>query len=129
MSVTTKIKVLVADDEKLIADTLAIILRGEGFDVRAVYSGEEVLVMAESFEPDLLISDVMMPGINGIEAAIILLSKLPVCKVLLFSGQATTVDLLEKARARNYEFETLAKPVHPADLLAKIRSLEMLENA
>jgi CheY-like chemotaxis protein len=129
MPVTTKIKVLVADDEKLIADTLAIILRGEGFEVRAVYSGEEVLVTAESFEPDLLISDVMMPGINGIEAAIVLLGKLPDCKVLLFSGQATTVDLLEKARAQNYEFETLAKPVHPSDLLAKIRGLEMLENA
>ncbi len=129
MPVPTRTRVLVADDEKLIADTLAIILRGEGFEARAVYSGEEVLVMAESFEPNLLISDVMMPGMNGIEAAIMIRAKLPVCKVLLFSGQATTGDLLEKARAQNHEFETLAKPIHPAELLAKIRSLEMLEGA
>ena len=127
MPVRTRTKVLVADDERMIANTLAIILNGEGFEARAVYSGDEVLEETESFEPDLLISDVMMPGLNGIEAAIIVRAKLPFCKVLLFSGQATTVDLLEKAHAQNHEFETLVKPIHPDELLAKIRSFEMLE--
>jgi DNA-binding response OmpR family regulator len=125
----TRPKVLVADDEKLIADTLAIILNASGFEARAVYSGEEVLAMTQSFTPDLLISDVMMPGINGIEAAIEARAKLPFCKVLLISGQATTIDLLEKARAQNHEFETLAKPVHPAELLARIRSLDLSGSA
>jgi len=47
--------------------------------------------------------------------------KLPKCKVLLFSGQAATADLLERARAQGHEFDILAKPVHPTDLLAKLR--------
>jgi CheY-like chemotaxis protein len=68
----------------------------------------------------MLISDVVMPGITGIEAAIQVRSKLPLCKILLFSGQAATIDLLEEARRRNYEFEIFSKPVHPADLLAKL---------
>jgi hypothetical protein len=46
---------------------------------------------------------------------------MPNCKILLFSGQATTADLLEKARLEGHEFEILAKPVHPTDLLAKLR--------
>ena len=47
---------------------------------------------------------------------------LPDCKVLLFSGQAETCDLLKEARIRGYDFEILAKPVHPADLLARLRN-------
>ena len=47
---------------------------------------------------------------------------LPNCKILLISGQAATADLLERARAQGHEFEILAKPVHPTDLLAKLRA-------
>jgi CheY-like chemotaxis protein len=69
----------------------------------------------------MLISDVIMTGITGIEAAIATRQKMPHCKILLFSGQAATADLLEKARLHGHEFEILAKPVHPTDLLAKLR--------
>ena len=69
----------------------------------------------------MLITDVIMTGINGIETAIATRRKRPNCKVLLFSGQAATAGLLEKARHEGHEFEVLAKPVHPADLLAKLR--------
>jgi CheY-like chemotaxis protein len=117
----SKPKVLVADDEQVIANTLAIILNQAGFDARAVFSGEKAVESLESFQPDMLISDVIMTGMTGIEAAIITRSKLPKCKILLFSGQAATADLLEKARAQGHEFEILAKPVHPTDLLAKLR--------
>ncbi len=117
----SKPKVLVVDDERVIADTLAMILNQSGFDARAVYSGEKALEFAPSFEPDMLISDVIMADLNGIDAAIRIRSLLPGIKILLFSGQAATADLLEKARARGYEFEILAKPVHPQDLLSKLR--------
>jgi DNA-binding NtrC family response regulator len=70
----------------------------------------------------LLISDILMPGITGIETAIELRTAFPSCRVLLFSGQASTANMLEKARARGYEFEILAKPVHPSDLLACMRA-------
>jgi CheY-like chemotaxis protein len=95
-------------------------LNRAGFDARAVYSGESAVELAQTFQPDMLISDVVMPGTTGIEVAIQVRSNLPLCKILLFSGQAATTDLLEEARRRNYEFEILSKPVHPADLLAKL---------
>jgi CheY-like chemotaxis protein len=121
MSNTTKPKVLVADDERVIADTLAMILNQSGFEAQAVYSGEKALELTESFEPDMLISDVIMADLNGIDAAIRIRALRPGIKVLLFSGQAATADLLEEARAKGYEFDILAKPVHPQDLLAKLR--------
>jgi DNA-binding response OmpR family regulator len=118
----TKRKVLIADDEEVIADTLAMILNQAGFETRAVYSGETALEIARTFEPDMLISDVVMPGISGIDTAIKLRGKLSACKILLFSGQASTSDLLEKARVQGHHFEILHKPLHPSDLLARIRA-------
>ena len=118
---TAKPKVLVADDEQVIADTLVMILNQSGFDARAVYSGEKAVEVAATFKPDMLISDVIMADLTGIDAAIRMRALLPRIKILLFSGQAAPADLLEKARAKGYEFEILAKPVHPQDLLAKLR--------
>ncbi len=117
-----KPKVLVVDDERVIADTLAMILNQSGFDARAVYSGEKAVEFAGTFAPDMLITDVIMADLNGIDAAIMIRSILPNIKILLFSGQAATADLLEKARAKGYEFEILAKPVHPQDLLSRLQS-------
>jgi CheY-like chemotaxis protein len=114
-------KVLVADDEKVIADTLAQILTQSGFEVIAVYNGKEAVESAKKMAPDLVISDVYMPELNGIEAAIEIRAMLPKTKILLFSGQASTADLLEEARKQGHEFDILAKPVHPQDLLAKIQ--------
>ena len=119
---TFKPKVLVADDERVIADTLTMILNQSGFDARAVYSGEKALELATTFAPDMLISDVIMADLNGIDAAIRIRELLPRIKILLFSGQAATADLLEKARTQGYEFEILAKPVHPQDLLTRLRA-------
>jgi CheY-like chemotaxis protein len=112
-----KPKVLVVDDERVIADTLSMILNQSGFEARAVYSGEGALELAATFAPDMLISDVIMADLNGIDAAIRMRALLPRIKILLFSGQAATADLL----AQGYEFEILAKPVHPQDLLTKLR--------
>lgn len=121
MAVNGKRKVLVVDDERVIADTLAIILNQHGYEASAAYSGTEAVEKARAVEPDLIISDVIMQDMNGIEAAIHIRQFLPKCKILLFSGQAATADLLENARAQGHEFEILAKPVHPTDLLNKLR--------
>lgn len=115
-------KILIADDEHSIADTLAVILTQAGFETRAVYSGEAAIRMAEHFRPNMLITDVVMTDISGIEAAIEIEAMLPDSKILLFSGQAATANLLEKARAQGHEFEILAKPVQPTDLLARLRN-------
>ena len=113
-------KVLIVDDEPTIADTLAIILNKAGFNASAVYSGTKAVEVAKSLKPDLIISDVAMPDMNGIEAMILIRGFLPACKVLLFSGLASTVDLLEKSRARGHVFDFVAKPIHPQDLIAKL---------
>ena len=115
-------RVLVVDDERLIADTLTMILARSGYEARAAYCGEMALEMARNFQPDMLLTDVVMPGISGIEAAIKLRELLPCCKVLLISGQAITPGLLETARSQNYEFELLEKPLHPTELLAALRA-------
>jgi CheY-like chemotaxis protein len=122
MQAGKKPRVLVVDDEQVIADTLAKILDLNGYDASAVYTGTAAVESARSLRPDLVISDVIMPDMNGIEAAISIRGFLPTCKILLFSGQAATADLLENARAQGHEFEILAKPVHPSDLLAKLKA-------
>jgi CheY-like chemotaxis protein len=114
-------KVLVVDDEQVIADTLAKILDINGYEASAVYSGIAAVESARNLRPDLIISDVIMQDMDGIEAAIHIRDFLPGCKILLFSGQAATADLLENARAQGHDFEILAKPVHPSELLAKLK--------
>ena len=112
--------VLVVDDERIIADTLSKILSISGYNVMTAYDGKTALELARAVPPALLISDVMMPGMTGIELAIMLVNAIPNCKVLLFSGQAATVNLLGKARETGYDFALLTKPVHPTDMLKRV---------
>ncbi len=112
--------VLIVDDERVIADTLSMILRKNGFSTLTAYDGKRALELASVTSPELLISDVVMPGMTGVELAIAITHMIPACKVLLFSGQAATADLLENARNAGYNFTTLLKPVHPTDMLRRI---------
>ncbi len=113
-------KIIVVDDEPVIADTLVEILRGEGCQAISVSDGVSAIQWARIILPDVVISDVMMPGITGIEAAMEIKGFLPNCRIILFSGQAATVDLLEKARSNGHQFELLTKPVNPSVLLATL---------
>lgn len=122
--------VLVVDDEEVIAITLAAILRNSGFAALSAFSAERALEIAEVIPPELLISDVMMPGMNGIELAIAMTQRISDCEVLLFSGQSATLGLLETARANGRDFTVLSKPIHPEVLLTHIReSLQMQKPA
>ena len=114
---------LVVDDERIIADTLSIILGKHGFATLTAYNGEAALELARDRTPDLLVSDVMMgPGIDGTELAMALLELCPECKVLLFSGHSATQELLKKARRAGHNFTLLAKPLHPAVLLERLKT-------
>jgi hypothetical protein len=64
-----------------------------------------------------------MPGISGIELAIQMRAQYPNCKILLFSRQAATLDLMEGARAQGYDFRLLKKPVFPSAFLSEIGQL------
>lgn len=116
-------RVLVVDDEKSVAESTVLVFSRFGHVAKAAYSGEEALAMVREFQPDLLLSDVKMSGMNGIDLAIRMCSAMPHCKLLLISGQAETADLLDEARLRGYHFEILAKPVSPAELLAKANEM------
>src|ERR1700692_3131360 len=113
------VKILVIDDEVLIAETVVEILRGEGFEAISVSSGASAVELAKALRPAVVLSDVMMPGLNGIETGIRIREILPNCKIILFSGQAATGNLLEEARRRGYTFDIIAKPIKPEHLINK----------
>jgi CheY-like chemotaxis protein len=115
--------IFVVDDEKAISETLAIILRASGFTVTSFTNPLEALEKAPTGAPCLLLSDVFMPELSGIDLAIQVKEKCPNCKILLFSGQAETNDLLGAAREQGHDFSLVVKPVHPVDLLRRIRDL------
>jgi DNA-binding response OmpR family regulator len=91
-----------------------------GFSAKFFTSPLEALAAARVKSPDLLISDVEMPGLCGIDLAIQMKAQYPTCKILLFSGRPSTLELLDAARARGHNFDLLLKPVHPRELLSEI---------
>lgn len=112
--------VMIVDDESVIADTLAEILSRNGYATITAYDGDEALETALLTPPEVLITDVVLPGMNGIELAIAMRRMFPECKILLFSGQSVAVDLMAPAKRAGHNFSLLHKPVHPADLLARV---------
>jgi DNA-binding response OmpR family regulator len=116
-------KILIVEDEKLVADTLSQILSSHGYDTRVAYTAEAAIEMIPQWTPNLAILDVMLPKMNGIELAVALKKILADCRVLLFSGQPSVDALVQKARNEGHEFEILAKPVHPSVMLEAISAL------
>jgi len=118
---SSKVRVLVADDEQVIAQTLATILELAGYEVCAVYGGEAAIKLLELFKPDLVITDITMPGITGIEVASVTHAILPRCKILLFSGHAGLHHLLQPGSGETLPFDLITKPIQPAELLARLK--------
>jgi CheY-like chemotaxis protein len=120
-STTARAKILVVDDEHLIADGIVAILRQDGFDATAVYSGADAVRMARTLCPDVILSEFSMPDINGLETAKLVRGSCPGVKVFLLSGQASAFDFLAQLEKQEFDYELLAKPIHPKDLLAALR--------
>jgi CheY-like chemotaxis protein len=116
-----KLKIIVADDEPLIALTVSEILEDEGFDVITVADGKAAVEAAREISPDLILTDVLMPKMNGIELGKTVRNFLPQCRIILISGQAATGDLLKRARDEGHEFEVVTKPIQPDALIALVR--------
>ena len=115
-------RVFIVDDERVIAETLAVMLKQSGFFVTFFTNPLEALIAARSDAPDLLITDIAMPQLSGIDLAIRMTEQCPKCKILLLSGQAdTVVDLLLAAREQGHNFHLLIKPIHPIELLRHIK--------
>jgi len=119
LNTTYRATILVVDDEPLVADTLSAILARAGFKTHTAYDGATALQLANKFTPHLLITDVAMPEMNGVELALTLVDEQPACKVLLFSGHATSADLVNALDA-GHEFRLLSKPIHPTEMLKHV---------
>lgn len=117
-------RVLVVDDERLIAQTVAAILNQNGFEALAAFSGDEALETARKVRPDIVLSDVLMPRMSGVELGMQVRSELPRTRVILFSGQAATTELMRKAHDAGYSFELVPKPIHPEELVSRLKGGE-----
>lgn len=117
---TRSLRVLVVDDEKLVADSLSEILRCFNYDAAAFYNGETAIEAARHKCPDFVLSDVVMPTLNGVETVLKIREICPNARVILLSGNAATADLLRQAREQGHDFELLAKPVHPDEILKRL---------
>jgi CheY-like chemotaxis protein len=117
----SRAKVMVVDDQRLIADTLAEILGNAGFDAIAAYDGFDALDKASRFHPSWILTDVLMPRMNGVELAIALRKNHPKISILLFSGQAGISEILHEGYRQGYEFELIAKPIHPLKLIERLK--------
>ena len=119
--------VFIVDDEPAVSDTLAMILNQLGCRATAFNHPQKALEAAPTAQPDVLITDVIMPEINGIELGQHFRRTNPSCKVLLFSGEMETANLLGEAKEQGHTFDIMAKPVHPKELLEKLRDLVGVE--
>lgn len=116
-------RVLILDDERTIAETLSMIFRMNGYEVQVAYSAEEGIETIAAWRPDLALIDVILPGMNGIEFASVVRDNHPECQVLLFSGSQSTGGLLEEAARRGQTFDILPKPLHPSEILERVKAL------
>lgn len=115
---TMKHKILVLDDEQTVADTLCIIFQKRGFDCRTAYSGAEAIACTDEFCPELLLCDISMPGMGGLEAALHVTRKCPNCRVLLLTGHYTNLGYAHKwTLVHSAPCRIMTKPVPPALLL------------
>jgi DNA-binding response OmpR family regulator len=120
---TPSTTVLIVDDDQAVADTLGAIFRMHGYDARVAYSAEQAIENIAACEPELALLDVNLPGMNGIDLAIVLRANHPNCHLLLVSGHESTRGLLEEAAKKGQIFDILAKPVHPTLILERAKGL------
>jgi CheY-like chemotaxis protein len=111
--------ILIVDDEQLIVDTLVAILRRAGYRTLGAYGGKSGLQLAVNFQPDLLITDIFMPDLDGATLALQVAEILPACRILLISGHAA-MQPPSSSQKSAAEFRLLSKPVHPSALLKEI---------
>jgi DNA-binding NtrC family response regulator len=114
-------RILVVDDERRVADSVAFMLEHEGYSVRVAYSGADAINIAREFKPMLVLADVVMPEMNGVDTAKEICEAVPSCKAMLFSGHAEGRQLAQDAQTQGQNFEFIEKPTHPTEMLLKIR--------
>lgn len=121
-------RVLIVDDDRLVADTLALIFVKSGFQARAAYSADEALGIARVFTPNLLLCDISMPGRDGLALVCDITRELPSCRIIVLTGfYANLQNVREQSNRLARPMGILTKPCPPTDLLRE--AVTMLANA
>lgn len=117
-------RVLVVDDEPLVADTLTAIFRKSGFEVQTAYSANDALVIAREFTPELLLCDIEMPVRDGLELMNDISREIPACHIVVLTGLYNALKRVrEQARNLKQPVTILTKPCQPVELLREVRNL------
>ncbi len=127
VNTNSKSKILIVDDEPLNVKLLAAMISSDQYDTVLAYNGEEALKIVTELSPDLILLDIMMPGLNGYELTRILKSDpesrdIPIVLVTAFGGADNEIKGLEAGAD-----EFLNKPVIKTELIARVKSLLRLK--
>ncbi len=114
-------KILVVDDEKGMRDFLSIMLKKEGYEVASAERGEDALKAVQAEIYDLVITDVKMPQIDGIEVLKTVKDVSPETVVIMITAFATTETAVEAMKLGAYDYIT--KPFRPRELMARVHAV------
>lgn len=120
---TKKFKILLVDDEPDIVEIISYSLKNANYDVYSASNGLEAIKLAKSIKPDLIILDVMMPEMDGIEACEIIRKDQVVGKTLITFLSARGEDYSQIAALNAGADDYITKPIKPKVLLSKVKSL------
>ena len=113
-----KIRVLIVDDEKEFVELVSERLTMRDYDVTAAFSGEEALQTVKKYNFDIVVLDVLMPGIDGIETLREIKRIKPLTEVILLTGHAAVNTAIEGMKLGAYDY--LTKPCEISDLVTKL---------
>ena len=114
-----KSRVLVVDDDPALAEMLTIVLRGEGFDTAVVADGTRALPAVRELRPDVVLLDLMLPGMNGIDVCRAIRSESGV-PIVMLTAKSDTVDIVLGLESGADDY--IVKPFKPKELVARIRA-------
>jgi two-component system response regulator PilR (NtrC family) len=117
-------KVLIVEDEKITRISLAETLRKEGFDAFSAETGEEGIALFHQESPEVVITDLRLPKIGGIEVLSTVLAKAPQCKVIVITAYASVESAVAALKMGAYDY--LTKPFAPEKLLSILRNVRQL---
>ena len=115
-----KQKILVVDDDKHIAELISLYMMKDGYETEEVYDGREAVKMAESFQPDLILLDLMLPGLDGYQVCteIRKTSRVP---IIMLTAKGETFDKVLGLELGADDY--IVKPFDPKELVARVKAV------
>jgi DNA-binding response OmpR family regulator len=116
-SACSKPTVFILNDENLVVSTLVTMLFQQGYEAVGFTTCATAVQQSATLKPDLALIDIVVGEENGVDAAKEIRKRVPGCQILLMSGRPEAKEVLDRAQAEGQNFEILAKPIPPAELL------------